>query len=202
MKKGNNLLLLLSILGYSLLCGYFGNENGVSANSISGASVTDSLTPILDIGLGPKDFALVRKAGVEVHGDLTRSQILELINSAASSHNVDPALVRAVVSVESSFNHRAVAPDGGRGLMQLMPKTANWLGAKDAMDPVQNLQAGTRYLKFLLEKFDNRMELAVAAYNAGPSVVVEYNGIPPYPQTRRYVRKVMALYRASPTVVS
>ena len=202
MKKGNNLPLTLSLLGYSLLCGYFGNEQKLNSISFSEAAITDPLTPILDFGLGVQSQPLVRKVAANLSGDLSRAQILKLINSAASSHNVDPALVRAVVSVESGFNHRAVAPDGGRGLMQLMPKTANWLGAKDAMDPVQNLQAGTRYLKFLLEKFNNRLELAIAAYNAGPGVVAEYNDIPPYPQTRQYVRKVMALYRASPPVQS
>jgi soluble lytic murein transglycosylase-like protein len=201
MKMGNNLLLMLSILGYSLLCGYFGNEQKVNSISITEAAISDPLTPILDFGLGHRSQPFVRKVATSASSDLTRSQINELIESAAS-YKVDPALVRAVVSVESGFNHRAVAPDGGRGLMQLMPKTADWLGAKDAMDPVQNLQAGTRYLKFLLEKFNNRLELAIAAYNAGPGAVAEYNDIPPYPQTRQYVRKVMALYRASPPVQS
>jgi soluble lytic murein transglycosylase-like protein len=197
MKKASNILLMLGILGYSFVCGYIGNEQK-RYTSRSATSLTQSLGSILDFGLGHPASVHSGITQPKTRSELTHSQILELIDRAATSHKVDPALVRAVVSVESGFNHRAVARDGGKGLMQLMPGTASWLGAKDALDPVQNLQAGTRYLKILLEKFNNKLEFAVAAYNAGPSVVQEYNGIPPFPSTQQYVRKVMALYRASP----
>ncbi|WP_051376776.1 lytic transglycosylase domain-containing protein [Burkholderia sp. WSM2232] len=120
-----------------------------------------------------------------------------MIDEAAREYNVPPALVRAVVTTESSFDPQAVSPKGALGLMQLMPATARRFGAADSMDPRTNLRAGTRYLRWLLDRFDSDLNLAVAAYNAGEGAVDRYGGqIPPYPETREYVTKVLARYRA------
>jgi soluble lytic murein transglycosylase-like protein len=118
----------------------------------------------------------------------------ELIELKARQHGVEPELVRAVVQVESGFRLRARSPKGAMGLMQLMPRTAYSLGVYDPYDPEENLDAGVRYLKSLLERFGD-LRLALAAYNAGPRRVSLYGSVPPYRETRRYVQKVLSLYQ-------
>ncbi len=125
--------------------------------------------------------------------------IEDVIERVAREEGMDPDLVRAVVAVESDFNPRAVSSSGAMGLMQLMPQTAAIYGVGDPWDPYQNVKAGTRYLKHLLGKYDNDLRLALAAYNAGPTTVSSYGGIPPYSSTRRYISKV--LHRYSPRKV-
>jgi soluble lytic murein transglycosylase-like protein len=115
----------------------------------------------------------------------------DLIVEHAKAQNLRPDLVRAVVQVESGYNARAVSPKGAMGLMQLMPTTARQLGVRAPFDPEENIRGGTTYLRQLLERFDGSEELALAAYNAGPMAVDRYgNKIPPYQETRNYVRKV------------
>ena len=119
----------------------------------------------------------------------------EVVYRACSMHRLDEALVRAVIEVESDFNRYAVSSAGARGLMQLMPETMFHLGVRNPWDPDQNVQAGTRYLRNLLDQFSGNLKLALAAYNAGPNNVVRYGKIPPFPQTEDYVRKVLNRYR-------
>lgn len=118
------------------------------------------------------------------------SQYDEMISESARKNGVDANLVKAVVKAESGFRHDAVSPAGARGLMQLMPSTAAGLGVSDPLDPAQNIEAGTRYLKKQLDRFGST-ELALAAYNAGPGNVIKHGGIPPFTETRNYVSKVM-----------
>ena len=118
-----------------------------------------------------------------------------LVEAAATAHGLDPALVAAVIRVESNWQPRAVSPKGARGLMQLMPATARRLGVTKAFDPEQNVRGGALYLSRLAERFgDLEVEKILAAYNAGEEAVETYKGIPPYRETRDYVRKVMALW--------
>jgi hypothetical protein len=114
------------------------------------------------------------------------------IDRASSDHEVDPALVRAVIHAESAFNPYAVSPKGARGLMQLMPATARMLGVKNSFSPESNIRGGTKYLAQLLKRFRNEAH-AIAAYNAGEVPVNKYNGVPPYSETREYVRRVLSL---------
>ena len=115
----------------------------------------------------------------------------DLIVEHAKAQNLRADLVRAVVQVESGYNPRAVSPKGAMGLMQLMPTTARQLGVRSPFDPEENIRGGTTYLRQLLERFDGSEELALAAYNAGPLAVDRYgNQVPPYRETRNYVRKV------------
>lgn len=118
-----------------------------------------------------------------------------LIIRTAHEHALDPALVKAVMHVESAFNPYATSKKGASGLMQLMPKTAAKYGVTDIYDPVQNVSAGVQYLKHLMDRYNNKHKLVLAAYNAGPRAVARYKGIPPYRETRKYVKRVMKFKR-------
>ncbi len=114
-----------------------------------------------------------------------------MIGIMARRYGLDEALVTAVIKVESDFDHQAVSRKGALGLMQLMPFTARDLGVKDVFDPIQNLEGGVRHLRYLLDCFDGRLDLALAAYNAGRNAVLQHRGIPPYPETQQYVKLVL-----------
>src|ERR1700691_4532301 len=124
----------------------------------------------------------------------TPGDIDSAIEQAAARHNVDPNLVRAVVKVESNFNPNAVSRKGAMGLMQLMPSTARQLKVKDPFDPEQNVDAGVRHLKQLLESYDGDIKLTLAAYNAGAGAVARSSGVPRYAETQNYVRRITNLY--------
>ena len=115
------------------------------------------------------------------------------IHAASREHGVSHELIRAIIQTESEFDHRAVSSRGACGLMQLMPRTARRFGVVDCFDARENILAGTRYLKLLLTRYDGSVALSIAAYNAGEGAVARHGGIPPYRQTRAYVRKVIAL---------
>lgn len=124
------------------------------------------------------------------------AHISELVERSARTHQVDPLLVYSVMQVESNYNPYAVSNKGAEGLMQLMPSTSRMLGVTNSFDPVENIEAGVKYLKYLQSVYhDDR--LALAAYNAGPSAVTKYNQVPPYPETQNYVEQVGQRYRAA-----
>jgi transglycosylase-like protein with SLT domain len=123
------------------------------------------------------------------------AELLELAAAAAYRHGLDPALVSAVVAVESGFEPQAVSPKGAQGLMQLMPRTAREMGVADPFDPAANLDGGSRYLSSLVARYDGDLTRALAAYNAGMGAVARHGGVPPYAETRRYVRKVLGRYQ-------
>ncbi len=123
----------------------------------------------------------------------------DLIRAAAQKHGVEQELIASVIAIESNFNSRAVSPKLARGLMQLRPETAVRFEVADVFDPAQNIDAGTRYLKELLARYKQDLGVALAAYNAGPDRVEQYRGIPPFPETRRYVQRVTQNFRARKT---
>jgi soluble lytic murein transglycosylase-like protein len=117
-----------------------------------------------------------------------------IIKQAAGRFRVEFPLIKAVIKAESDFDHKAVSHKGAQGLMQLMPDTAQEMRVGDPFNPEENIFGGTRYLGLLLERFKNDLKLALAAYNAGPEVVEAYQGIPPYPETRTFVKRVLYYY--------
>jgi len=124
-----------------------------------------------------------------------------LIAHHSEAQNLDPKLVRAVIQAESGYNRKALSNKGAMGLMQLMPATASLLNVRNPFDADENLRGGTTYLRSLIDRFAGSLELAVAAYNAGPGAVQKHRGVPPYQETRDYVRRVLSLYRgAAPTM--
>jgi hypothetical protein len=125
---------------------------------------------------------------------IDRDGIERMVHEAADRHNVDPALVRAVIETESNWNPSAVSRKGAVGLMQLMPTTAQRFGVRDFYTPQQNVEAGVTYLKTLLERYDGNLDLALAAYNAGEGAVDRAHGIPRFRETRDYVQKVQNAY--------
>lgn len=118
----------------------------------------------------------------------------QIVQETAQKNDVDPALVSAVISTESNWNTSALSSKGAQGLMQLVPETAQKLGVNNAWDPQQNIDGGVRYLHMLLDRYNGDLPKALAAYNAGPSAVDRWGGVPNYPETQEYVRKVTHTY--------
>jgi hypothetical protein len=144
---------------------------------------------------------LAEAAPPEITAKTTTSSIVpvevpikSLIAGAAWRYRLDADFVTSVVKAESAFNPAAISPKGARGLMQLMPLTAAKLGVEDSLDPAANVEAGTRYLRQLLDRYDGDAVKALAAYNAGPERVEQYGGIPPYRETRDYVARIIGDY--------
>jgi hypothetical protein len=117
-----------------------------------------------------------------------------IVHEKASEYNMDPSLIKAVIKTESNWNSRAVSRKGAKGLMQLMPTTASDMNVHNPFNPEENIEGGTKYLKYLLERFNGDLTLALAAYNAGPKTVEKFGFVPPITETKQYVNKVLSLY--------
>ena len=145
----------------------------------------------------PEVVALPLVEEPDPFADLPRwkQSVASLVEKTAPRYGVDPRLALAVITVESNFNPAARSHKDARGLMQLIPQTAERFNVKDAFDPRQNLHGGLAYLRFLLAYYEGQVTLAAAAYNAGERAVDRFRGVPPYPETQDYVKKVLALYR-------
>ncbi len=152
-------------------------------------------------GVSPEEFAQIMQqkinpapAGIPTRAmrNIPVANIRQMILKAAKQNNLRPELLEAVVQVESGYNPDALSNKGASGLMQLMPATAHALGVNDPFDPEQNLMGGAKYLRQQLDRFNGDEKKALAAYNAGPGAVTRYNGIPPYPETQKYVNKVLS----------
>jgi soluble lytic murein transglycosylase-like protein len=131
-----------------------------------------------------------RNSGMEIG----RDGVERLVRETADRHRMDPALVRAVIETESNWNPKAYSHKGAGGLMQLIPTTAQKYGAYDVFDPQQNIDAGVKHLKWLLERYNGNLDLALAAYNAGEGAVDRFHGVPAYRETRNYVQRVQNAY--------
>jgi soluble lytic murein transglycosylase-like protein len=183
---------------------------GASTASAQIAKVTDdsgrrfwvNAEPVVTTKLAPRPRnAIYMTSEVSFSGrndrpavSIDRDGVERIVREAADRHNVDPALVRAVIETESNWNPSAVSRKGAVGLMQLMPTTAQRFGVSDFYTPQQNVEAGVKYLKTLLERYDGNLDLALAAYNAGEGAVDRAHGIPRFRETRDYVQKVQNAY--------
>lgn len=144
-----------------------------------------------------KYVLLIKEKRVLLRYDIDVNKFDQFINNASNKHKIDPALVRAVIKAESNFNHKAVSPVGAQGLMQLMPATASQLQVEDAFHPEQNIDGGVRYLSYLLKLYRGNLTLALAAYNAGEGAVAKYHyQVPPYRETKNYVKRVLSFYNS------
>lgn len=146
--------------------------------------------PDLVFAAGPPDKA-AGKTLTSIAAEPTKAEMHTMLARAGTAHNIDEDLLAAVVKAESAGKTYAVSRTGARGLMQLMPGTANAMGVADAFRPEQNIAGGTAYLDWLLVRYHNDATLALAAYNAGPAAVDRYHGVPPYRETRAYVARVI-----------
>lgn len=180
-----------------------GEEKGKKGFKSSSDGTGTAVAAIADV-MRPTEFSTASTLETEVNPSSPNSPIVagtgnlsldEMIKRSAQRNGVDQRLIMAVMRQESSFNPRATSYKGARGLMQLMPATASRFGVTDIYDPAQNIEGGTRYLRFLLNTFNGDIELALAGYNAGEHAVFRYgNRIPPYRETQDYVRKISAHY--------
>lgn len=191
--------MLKSALGFALLL-------LVSANSYGEYYVyrqADGTTWYSDRNLPANNYTLIATIGrpgaaVSCHGSIEAraKDYAAIINQYADLYGVNKQLIKAIISVESCFDRHAVSSVGAQGLMQLMPQTAALMGARNVFNAKDNIRAGTRYFRQMLELFEFNLELALAAYNAGPGAVKKYNGIPPYKETQNYVQKVIKRYHS------
>lgn len=157
------------------------------------ASYVDGHGKLIYINANPRVKAVRQRSANE--GFVTPPpKFRGVVEAAAARNNLDPALVQAVIQTESNWNPFAVSRKGAFGLMQLLPSTAERYGVRDVFDPAQNVNGGTRYLRDLLDRFHGDLKKSLAAYNAGEQAVQRYGGVPRYPETRAYVRKVTKTY--------
>jgi soluble lytic murein transglycosylase-like protein len=163
---------------------------GMFAMSLPGTTVSSKLPTVRE----PEGLISVSEDYRAVPASMAYN---DAIAEAARLYKLDPHLIRAVIRAESAFNPFAVSRTGAQGLMQLMPAVAEELDVLDPFDPRQNIIGGSRYLRWLLDRHRGNVDLAVASYNAGPGAVDRYNGIPPYRETRNYVKNVRAFVKSS-----
>lgn len=140
-------------------------------------------------------FSLYKKERASTGSGGSGGAMKDIISRCASKFHLEEALVRAVIKAESGYNPRAVSNKGALGLMQLMPETARLMKVRDPLDAEENIRGGSRYLREMLDQFNNNLDLALAAYNAGPNAVRRHGGIPPYDETRTYVDRVKKYLR-------
>ena len=160
-------------------------------------NTNDNINPVIK---GPRSYktnvAALNNLNDDTDYRITKkeSSFYPIIIKAADKHDVDPALIMAIIMAESRYNPKATSKKGAMGLMQIMPLTASAFSSEDMYDPVHNINVGVEYFKHLLNRFEGNVELALAAYNAGPRKVSEYQGVPPYKATMYYIKKVFEYY--------
>jgi len=174
-----------SALGSMYLCQGTGGSVQFTNAPTSAACTPYALQKTGWMATSVRSFSAISKGDYDQH-----------IRRIGRRYSVDPPLIKAIIQTESDFDHRAVSRRGALGLMQLMPETARELHVSDPFDPLENIEGGTRYLRKLLDNFENNLILSLAAYNAGPGLVERTGGVPAIDETRNYVKKVLRRYKA------
>jgi len=206
MRTLSNLAVIL--VGTLALCAIPAHGQIVSYKDLSGKRVFINADPLpvhpsgapvlrnASVGSDPRtaQTSFAQSFPISAAEQNNREKITQMIREVSDRYRVDPALVRAVIQTESNWNSSAISRKGARGLMQLVPGTAQQLGVDNAFDPKQNLDGGVRYLHSLLERYNGDLDKALAAYNAGPAAVDRAGGVPSYRETRKYVQKVTDSY--------
>jgi soluble lytic murein transglycosylase-like protein len=197
--------LILAALAPGARADYIVLQTGQSIHVTSYERVGDTLRLVMAGGTMEIPAEALLRVDPEDTFSAVKIRLLDVpyanfISESARAHGVAPELVASVIAVESNFNPRAVSWRSACGLMQLLPRTARRLGVTNIFDPQQNIEAGTKYLKELLLRYNGDLALTLAAYNAGPERVGQYKNVPPYRETRDYVRRVVQKYRAAASV--
>jgi len=180
----------LSVTGYQLVDNKYRLQ-------LAGGSVEIAAEEV--VAIEPEEVFTPLPAKPQLPASMIKLPYRELVETAAARYSVDADLITSVIAVESNFDPKAVSRRNARGLMQLLPETAARLGVQNIYDPQENIDAGTRYLRELLQKYNNDLVLALAAYNAGPERVQQYGRVPPFAETISYVRRVRRSYEKSKT---
>ena len=189
------LLLLLSSLPLAATADIFGYTDAAGTLVLSDLQQDERYTLLLQTEIVRHPAWANSTSGRRINW-AAQKRFAPMVREAARQYQIDAALLHAVISTESGYETRALSPKGAIGLMQVMPQTGKRYGVHNLNDPIQNLQAGARYLRDLLRQFDNDLQLALAAYNAGENAVLRYGRrIPPFRETQLYVPRVLALYK-------
>jgi hypothetical protein len=170
---------------------YFDKNGNTVINNLPPTYVQGQGLTLKHVGVGHIRLAI---SSVQMARVLKSPELLAMVDTIAGAEGVDPFLARAVIQAESAFYTKARSRAGALGLMQLMPQTAQRFGVLDPFDPQQNISGGVKYLRWLMDAFKGDLPRVVAAYNCGEKNVIKYNGLPPFPETRAYVPRVMELY--------